>query len=140
MRIERVDVRRLAVPLTRPYRLAFGPVTQYDTILVDITGDDGQRGFGEATLLTGYTDETIDDSERLAYATAANLPGTAAAEACNRMHDATEIRQRAQDLFGAYVGGNLRVTIDRVVPLADAAQAHRVLESRESRGKLLLAA
>ena len=55
------------------------------------------------------------------------------------MHDATEIRQRAQDLFGAYVGGNLRVTIDRVLPLSDAAQAHRVLEGRESRGKLLLA-
>jgi len=85
MRIERVDVRRLAVPLTRPYRLAFGPVTQYDTILVDITGDDGQRGFGEATLLTGYTDETIDDSERLAYDVAAGLSGMAAAEACSRM-------------------------------------------------------
>ena len=54
------------------------------------------------------------------------------------MHDATEIRQRARDLFGAYVGGNLRVTIDRVLPLSDAAQAHRVLEGRESRGKLLL--
>ena len=54
------------------------------------------------------------------------------------MHDATEIRQRARDLFGAYVGGNLRVTIDRVLPLSDAAQAHRILEGRESRGKLLL--
>ena len=55
------------------------------------------------------------------------------------MQDATEIRQRARDLFGAYVGGNLRVTIDRVLPLSDAAQAHRVLEGRQSRGKLLLA-
>lgn len=83
--IERVDVRRLAVPLTRPYKLAFGPVTQYDTILVDITDGDGRRGFGEATLLTGYTDETIDDSEQLAYETAAHLPGKAAGEACARM-------------------------------------------------------
>ncbi|HKU87054.1 MAG TPA: enolase C-terminal domain-like protein [Casimicrobiaceae bacterium] len=83
--IERVDVRRLAVPLTRPYKLAFGPVTQYDTILVDVTGSDGQRGFGEATLLTGYTDETIDDSERLAYDVAAGLPGIEVAEACSRM-------------------------------------------------------
>jgi L-alanine-DL-glutamate epimerase-like enolase superfamily enzyme len=85
MRIARVDVRRLAVPLTRPYKLAFGPVTQYDTILVDVTGDDGQRGFGEATLLTGYTDETIDDSERLAFDVAAALPGTVATEAGSRM-------------------------------------------------------
>jgi NADPH2:quinone reductase len=55
------------------------------------------------------------------------------------MQDATEIRQRAQGLFGAYRGGNLRVTVDRVLPLSDAAQAHRILEGRESRGKLLLA-
>jgi NADPH2:quinone reductase len=55
------------------------------------------------------------------------------------MQDATEIRARAQDLFGAAKGGNLRVAIDRVFPLVDAAEAHRVLESRASQGKLLLA-
>ena len=66
MRIERVDVRRLEIPLTRPYRLSFGPVTRYDTIVVEIVGDEGQRGFGEATLLTGYTDETIGESYALA--------------------------------------------------------------------------
>lgn len=54
------------------------------------------------------------------------------------MRDATEIRARAQDLFDAFSGGNLDVTIDRVLPLADVASAHRILESRESRGKLLL--
>ena len=55
------------------------------------------------------------------------------------MQDATEIRGRAQDLFRAIAGGNLRVAIDRVLPLASAADAHRVLESRASQGKLLLA-
>ena len=59
MKIEHVDIWRLEIPLTTPYRLAFGPITHYDTIIVDIIGDDGERGFGEATLLTGYTDETI---------------------------------------------------------------------------------
>jgi len=55
------------------------------------------------------------------------------------MRDATEIRARAQDLFGAVTGGNLRVTVHRVFPLREAATAHRMLEARESRGKLLLA-
>ena len=55
------------------------------------------------------------------------------------MQDAAEIRGRARDLFEAFAGGRLQVTIDRVLPLAEAAAAHRVLEGRESRGKLLLA-
>jgi NADPH2:quinone reductase len=55
------------------------------------------------------------------------------------MQDATEIRSRAQELFKAYENRTLQVTIDRVFPLDDAAEAHRVLEGRESRGKLLLA-
>jgi NADPH2:quinone reductase len=53
--------------------------------------------------------------------------------------DAGEIGRRAADLFGAVAAGHLRVAIDRTLPLARAADAHRALEARESRGKLLLA-
>jgi L-Ala-D/L-Glu epimerase len=85
MKVERIELRRLGIPLTRPYRLAFGPVTHYDTILVEVTGRDGERGCGEATLLTGYTDETIDESYALACEVARRLPASAGAEACARM-------------------------------------------------------
>ena len=54
------DAWRLRLPLAKPYRLAFGPVEALDTLLVRATLDDGTEGFGEATLLTGYTDETIE--------------------------------------------------------------------------------
>jgi L-alanine-DL-glutamate epimerase-like enolase superfamily enzyme len=56
------------VPLFVPYRLAFGPVTAFDTLLVEIVDRDGRTGFGEATILTGYTDETIEDAWRTAAA------------------------------------------------------------------------
>ena len=82
MRIERIDVYRLAVPLERPYRLAFGPVAQYDTILVTVGGAGGETGFGEATLLTGYTDETIDEGHALARDIGRDLPGRDSATVC----------------------------------------------------------
>jgi NADPH2:quinone reductase len=49
-----------------------------------------------------------------------------------------ELGERARDLFAAYGSGKLAVTIDREFPLAAAAEAHRHLEGRGTRGKLLL--
>lgn len=51
---------------------------------------------------------------------------------------AEEIRIRARDLFNAYATKKLAVTIDKEFPLAEAAAAHRHLEGRGARGKLLL--
>lgn len=50
-----------------------------------------------------------------------------------------ELLARAGDVLGAVGRGELGVRIDRVLPLADAADAHRLLESRATSGKLLLA-
>jgi NADPH:quinone reductase len=51
---------------------------------------------------------------------------------------AAEVRSRARDLFSLVQAGKLRVTIDRVFPLAELADAHRTLEARGTRGKLLM--
>lgn len=53
--------------------------------------------------------------------------------------DAAEINARAADLFEAYARKRLRVTVDRVFALPEAAAAHEVLEERRTKGKLLLA-
>lgn len=50
-----------------------------------------------------------------------------------------ELLGRAADLFGWIEAGELELNIDRILPLADAAEAHRALESRATTGKLLLA-
>ena len=120
MRIEHVETRRLAIPLTRPYRLAFGSVTQYDTIVVEVTGDEGQRGFGEATLLTGYTDETIADGYVLACGIAKRLPGTERAAACGQM---AALRTRAP-----FVATAFHTALDMVArhPLLSPPQPARV--------------
>jgi L-alanine-DL-glutamate epimerase-like enolase superfamily enzyme len=61
----------------RPYRLSFGPVNHYDTLLVRCRLD-GTEGWGEATLLTGYTDETIEGSWQKAVQITETLSGRTA--------------------------------------------------------------
>ena len=72
-RLEKLTLYRLCVPLWTPYRLAFGPVENFDTIIVEAVDAQGNAGVGEATVLTGYTDETIDESWRVARQFAAEL-------------------------------------------------------------------
>jgi len=49
-----------------------------------------------------------------------------------------ELLWRAGEVLDAIDAGKLRLRIDRTYPLADAAAAHRDLESRKTAGKLLL--
>jgi len=75
--VERLRLHRLEVPLASPYKLSFGPVTKFDTILVEAQDSDGRIGLGEATLLTGYTDETVAGAWELMQGIAAGFPGLA---------------------------------------------------------------
>lgn len=49
-----------------------------------------------------------------------------------------ELLGRANDLFGWIAEGQLKVRIDHVFPLRDAAKAHQALEGRQTTGKILL--
>jgi len=49
-----------------------------------------------------------------------------------------ELLMRAHALFDWIATGALKVRIDRVLPLAEAAAAHRALEARETAGKIVL--
>lgn len=49
-----------------------------------------------------------------------------------------ELVSRADSLFKAVADGSLKLRIEHIYPLIDAAHAHRDLESRKTTGKLLL--
>jgi NADPH2:quinone reductase len=49
-----------------------------------------------------------------------------------------ELLSRSKELFSWLLSGELRLAIDRSLPLAEAAQAHGLLEGRKTTGKLLL--
>ena len=91
-RIAEIYLERLSLPLTIPYKLAFGPVTAFDTVIAHISDDSGRSGFGEATILTGYTPETIEGCWARIQEIGASLIGLstedAKAEAFRHHHDA----------------------------------------------------
>ena len=55
----------------------------------------------------------------------------------NFMRTREEVLWRAGEVISAVQRGLISLAIDRVFPLADAAEAHRQMEGRRSSGKLL---
>jgi NADPH:quinone reductase len=52
--------------------------------------------------------------------------------------DRASLEARAGEVLGDAAAGRLKVRIDRSYPLAQAGEAHRVLEARQTAGKILL--
>jgi NADPH2:quinone reductase len=114
---------------------------------VDVVYDSvGRATFGKSIhclrprglcVLYGHASGKIDNIDPLDLSEAGSIFFT-------RPHMAHYIRTREEfagrwrDLTTWALDGRLKVAVDRVLPLADAAVAHRAMEARESRGKLLL--
>ena len=85
----------------------------------------------------GAASGAVESVEPLALAEAGSLFFTRPHMA-DYMRDAGEVAWRGRSMFGHYAAGRVAAAIDRVLPLDAAAEAHRMLEARETRGKLLL--
>jgi O-succinylbenzoate synthase len=60
VRIDAVELRRIALPLVAPFRTAFGTLTDRDILLVRVTAD-GVEGWGECVAFPdpGYSAEYV---------------------------------------------------------------------------------
>lgn len=70
VRIERIDLRRIAMPLVTPFRTSFGVETERDILLVNVIGTaDGEpvRGWGECVALATptYSAEYVDGAQHV---------------------------------------------------------------------------
>ena len=54
------------------------------------------------------------------------------------MADRARLEKMARDLFRAVGNGDVKIRIGRKLPLAEAAEAHRALEARETTGSIVL--
>lgn len=96
MKIDRVTVRRLELPLTVPYKLSLGVIEAFHTVVIEMRDVDGKVGYGEATVLHGYTHETVDQTWTQACLTAQGLPGLEKENARRRI-----VSMCGQDAFTA---------------------------------------
>lgn len=60
LRLERVALHRVRVPLKEPFRISNGSVAEKDCVLVEVTTDNGVIGWGEASPMSGsfYSEDT----------------------------------------------------------------------------------
>jgi L-alanine-DL-glutamate epimerase-like enolase superfamily enzyme len=77
MKLTRITLHRLRVPLRVPYKLALGEIKAFDTLVVEARSSNERLGLGEATVLTGYTHETIDQAWTLAGKLGTKIAGQA---------------------------------------------------------------
>lgn len=123
-RITKIEINKLRLPLTVPYKLAFGPVTALDTIIVQVFDDDGRSGFGEATILTGYTPETIDGAWQAVSEIALEVAGLETMDAKSKA-----LMRHAKEPF----------SVTAVVTAIEMLEGHEVLTPKPSTRVPLLA-
>jgi NADPH2:quinone reductase len=88
-------------------------------------------------VLYGNTSGLVESISPMALGNAGSLFFTRPRLA-NHMRDAAEAGKRMDDLLGAIHAGRLRLALAKVLPLDEAADAHRLIESRATIGRVLL--
>jgi L-alanine-DL-glutamate epimerase-like enolase superfamily enzyme len=118
--LDRITVHRLRIPLTVPYRLAIATVEHYDTLVVECVARDGSAGIGEATVLTGYTDETIEESWAAAREMAQALVSLDGARAKLKLGELVDAMPFTATAFGTAIEmleGSAMLRVERATPV-----------------------
>lgn len=64
MNVARFGVYRFGLPLSTTFALAGRTLHMREGLLLELVGDDGASGWGEASPLPGFSGETLDEAER----------------------------------------------------------------------------
>jgi L-alanine-DL-glutamate epimerase-like enolase superfamily enzyme len=60
VKLQELTLRRLRLPLMRPYELSYRTFTEFEPIIVEARDDNGRRGWGEGHVSPGSSGETRD--------------------------------------------------------------------------------
>ena len=59
LKIQEINTYPLNIPLTTPWKISFSTETSCETVIVEIVSDSGLKGYGEASLFSMVTGDTI---------------------------------------------------------------------------------
>ena len=60
MKLQELTLRKVRLPLTRPYELSYRTFTEFEPIIVEARDTDGRRGWGEGHVSPGSSGEIRD--------------------------------------------------------------------------------
>jgi len=75
MRIDEITLRRLSLPLIRPYQLSYRTFTEFEPIIVEVRDADGRIGWGEGHISPGSSTETREGGWQFTLEHAAQIIG-----------------------------------------------------------------
>jgi L-alanine-DL-glutamate epimerase-like enolase superfamily enzyme len=81
VRLREIILRRISLPLIRPYRLSYRTFTEFEPIIVEARSSDGQIGWGEGHISPGSSSETREGGWSFCREHAAKIIGKDTAEA-----------------------------------------------------------
>lgn len=83
MKIRHLNLFNVSIPLHVPYitKLKSEGISTLNTIVCEVTDQDGRHGVGDTTIIPGYTDETVDSGWQFCLQHGERLVGMNTAEA-----------------------------------------------------------
>lgn len=127
MKIYEIRVHQLALPLRAPYRVSFRTYTALEPIVIEMRGENGETGWGEAYIPPGSTIETPESGWEFCTQQAVQLRGmstTAAGQALEMRIDAAPFASTALLTALAMLERHPALTVDKdariplLVPIA----------------------
>lgn len=100
-RVHELILRRLRLPLTRPYRLSYRTFTEFEPIVVHVRSSSGCEGWGEGHISPGSSSETRDGGWRFCEEHAERIVGKDAR---------TAARLLAESMAGSKVAATAMIT------------------------------
>jgi len=88
-RVHEVILRRLRLPLIRPYRLSYRTFTEFEPILVHVRSSSGREGWGEGHISPGSSSETREGGWRFCREQAEKITGKDARTAARLLAEST---------------------------------------------------